>query len=268
MNIAILAPSQTNCYASALLARLLHRGDRVVGVLCVETSRLRRLNSYRRAYGWAATARRIRAELARSSGGADPAALLDERLSAMGIENWRQPLSCTCREQGLDYISIDSANRPAAADWVKRHRVDLLLNTGGEILRSGIIRAPRLGILNAHMAGLPEYRGMNVMEWSLFHRRPIGVTVHFIDEGIDTGRTVATRAIPRDDGADIETLRARSIGVNVELMLEAIDLLRERGESVVQASVDTPSDSRQYFAMHPRLRKILRHRMHTDRSYS
>ena len=64
---------------------------------------------------------------------------------------------------------------------------DIGLHKTGVIYRSQTIAAFRLGILNPHIGILPEYRGRSVMEWSLLQGDPVGITVFFIDEGIDTG---------------------------------------------------------------------------------
>ncbi len=55
---------------------------------------------------------------------------------------------------------------------------------------------PKIGVLNAHGGILPEYRGMNVMEWSLLQGDQIGVTVHFIDSKIDTGQICFVNKVP------------------------------------------------------------------------
>ncbi|HSE25542.1 MAG TPA: formyltransferase family protein [Pyrinomonadaceae bacterium] len=67
---------------------------------------------------------------------------------------------------------------------------DIGLHKTGVIYRSQTIAAFRLGILNPHIGLLPQYRGRSVMEWSLLQGDPVGITVFFIDEGIDTGRRI------------------------------------------------------------------------------
>ena len=47
-----------------------------------------------------------------------------------------------------------------------------------------------MGILNAHIGALPRYRGRSVMEWTIVCGDSTGVTVFFIDPGIDTGRRI------------------------------------------------------------------------------
>jgi methionyl-tRNA formyltransferase len=58
------------------------------------------------------------------------------------------------------------------------------------IYRDVTIDAFRLGILNHHIGILPDYRGRSVVEWSILQGDPVGITVFFIDTGIDTGSRV------------------------------------------------------------------------------
>jgi methionyl-tRNA formyltransferase len=72
-------------------------------------------------------------------------------------------------------------------------KLDVGLHKAGVIYRDATIKAFRLGILNPHIGLLPAYRGRNVMEWSLLEGRPVGITVFFIDSGIDTGPRIVLR---------------------------------------------------------------------------
>lgn len=76
---------------------------------------------------------------------------------------------------------------------LKRLRLDIGLHKAGSIYRQPTIDCFRLGILNPHIGLLPGYRGRNVMEWSLLEGQPVGITVFFIDAGIDTGERIVLR---------------------------------------------------------------------------
>lgn len=69
-------------------------------------------------------------------------------------------------------------------------RLDVGLHKSGNIYREETIECFRLGILNAHIGLLPKYRGRSVMEWSLVQGDPVGISVFFVDEGIDTGKRI------------------------------------------------------------------------------
>jgi methionyl-tRNA formyltransferase len=76
---------------------------------------------------------------------------------------------------------------------LKALQLDVGLHKAGVIYREATINCFRLGILNPHIGILPRYRGRNVMEWAIIEGRPIGITVFFIDGGIDTGERIVLR---------------------------------------------------------------------------
>ncbi len=76
---------------------------------------------------------------------------------------------------------------------LKALQLDVGLHKAGVIYREETINCFRLGILNPHIGMLPGFRGRNVMEWALIEGEPIGVTVFFIDSGIDTGERIVLR---------------------------------------------------------------------------
>ncbi|HEX6044112.1 MAG TPA: formyltransferase family protein [Pyrinomonadaceae bacterium] len=78
----------------------------------------------------------------------------------------------------------------ASVDTLKRLRFDVGLHKAGVIYRDVTINAFRLGILNHHIGILPAYRGRSVLEWSLLQGDTVGITVFFIDTGIDTGTRI------------------------------------------------------------------------------
>lgn len=85
-------------------------------------------------------------------------------------------------------------NRPLhdeqSVDTLKKLNLDVGLHKAGVIYRDATIDAFRLGILNHHIGILPAYRGRSVMEWSILQGDAVGITVFFIDAGIDTGARI------------------------------------------------------------------------------
>src|ERR1043165_9878130 len=72
----------------------------------------------------------------------------------------------------------------------RKRMFDIGLHKAGVIYRDATIDSFRLGILNHHIGILPAYRGRSVLEWSILQGDPVGITVFFIDTGIDTGLRV------------------------------------------------------------------------------
>src|SRR5215213_2666795 len=77
-----------------------------------------------------------------------------------------------------------------SVDTLKKLSLDVGLHKAGVIYRDVTINAFRVGILNHHIGILPAYRGRSVVEWSILQGDPVGVTVFFIDTGIDTGARI------------------------------------------------------------------------------
>jgi folate-dependent phosphoribosylglycinamide formyltransferase PurN len=70
------------------------------------------------------------------------------------------------------------------------------------ILRPKLLEIPRLGTLNAHPGVLPNYRGIDSFQWAVINGEPenVGVTVHWVDKGVDTGPILRVeRFAPRDE---------------------------------------------------------------------
>ena len=136
-----------------------------------------------------------------------------------------------------------------------------MLLAGADIVPAKLLEIPRLGVLNPHYALLPHYRGMNVAEWSIFHDDPVGVSVHYVDAGIDTGDIAARRALLVDAGDTLESIRTKQQQLAVALLTEAVDgLAGGEGTRVGQR----PHEGRQFYRMHPALRRRVEAKLHGD----
>ena len=261
MKLGIISPADDNLYAATLLAAVAASGDTPCLVISTHQSRAARAIAYARHHGWRSLLSRLleEADLA-PTGPASPRHHLQELAATRGLRDWDRPLSQSCRTMGTEYLHTPSVNTPAAVEAVRRQKVDVLLSAVAELYRPAMIGAPTLGILNAHMARLPAFRGMNVLEWSVLLERPIGVTIHFVAERVDTGAILLHREIPMVTGDTLDSLRARSISLNVELMLEAVGRLKA---DPAAGDGSAPGEGRQYFVMHPRLKAVVRQKIST-----
>ena len=93
----------------------------------------------------------------------------------------------------------DRAARDAAiADWLEGHGVELVVSAGYMALLTGAFleRFPHR-VVNVHPSLLPAFPGLRAIEQAIeYGAKVTGVTVHFLDEGVDTGAVIAQRAIP------------------------------------------------------------------------
>lgn len=150
-------------------------------------------------------------------------------------------------------------NSPRAVAQLKQWSPDLAIFTGGNILRDELLKVPRLGILNAHLALLPEIRGMSSPEWSLLCGVPLGITIHFMDSGVDTGAILLRRELLADDCDSLADLRNKMIAEGIELIAEAVAGL-DRGTILAAAQADREKD-RQFFVMHEQLKAMATRRL-------
>src|ERR1700677_4873615 len=155
-------------------------------------------------------------------------------------------------------------NAPEAVAQLKKWSPDVLIFTGGNILRKQVLGIPRLGVLNAHLGLLPEVRGMSSVEWSLLNGVPVGVTVHYMDAGIDTGPILLRSEFPEAARCvSLADLRTRLIAFGIEKSVEVVVGL-ERGtmHPTPQSDIDT---NRQFFVMHDWLRASAAERLTNSR---
>jgi methionyl-tRNA formyltransferase len=105
-------------------------------------------------------------------------------------------------------------------------KLDVGLHKAGVIYRAPTINAFRLGILNPHIGILPEFRGRAVMEWSLLQAAPAGITVFFIDSGIDTGeRIVLSEVVDISHCRSIGEAKSYLFGLDAVFFRRALELL-------------------------------------------
>ena len=117
----------------------------------------------------------------------------------------------------------------ALVEQLERRGVGLVCHAGFmRILSPAYVRAFAGRALNVHPSLLPAFPGLHAQRQALEHGvRVSGATVHFIDEGVDTGPIVLQAAVPVEPGDTEETLAARILVQEHRLYPEAIRLFAE-----------------------------------------
>jgi phosphoribosylglycinamide formyltransferase-1 len=124
----------------------------------------------------------------------------------------------------------------AMGDWIEARRPDLVVLAGYmQILDAAFVGRFRDRIINVHPALLPAFPGLDAVGQALEAGVEVtGVTVHFVDEGVDTGPPIASREVPVPPSRDREELEKALHAVEHELYPEAIRMLA-RGEARIGA---------------------------------
>lgn len=121
-----------------------------------------------------------------------------------------------------DRISRDAA----MGDWVEAHHPDLVVLAGYMQLLTKPFVARFARIVNIHPALLPQFPGLDAIGQALDAGvQETGVTVHFVDEGVDTGPVILQRRVPVPVGRERQVLEAAIHSVEHELYPEAIRMI-------------------------------------------
>ena len=132
----------------------------------------------------------------------------------------------------------DAADRPAwdvaLAEAVAAHAPDLVVCAGFmRLLGPGFLTRFPQRVVNTHPSLLPAFPGKHAVADALAYGvRLAGVTVHLVDEGVDTGPVVAQAAVPVLPGDDEQTLHTRIQDVEQPLYVEAVARLALGGWTV------------------------------------
>ncbi|HEX6456894.1 MAG TPA: phosphoribosylglycinamide formyltransferase [Solirubrobacterales bacterium] len=122
-----------------------------------------------------------------------------------------------------------AARDEAMGDWIASREADLVVLAGYmQLLSAPFVRRFRNRVVNVHPALLPDFPGLDAIGQALAAGvETTGVSVHFVDEGVDTGPVIAQREVPVPAGVRREELEATVHAVEHELYPEAIRMIAE-----------------------------------------
>lgn len=251
MNVTILCRYLNSDYARAVLRALNTSGMTGVNVVASEP-----VGTPRTVAGmWRVHGLRLPTVAARHM------LLLARAAASRGAKNGRAETPSLTSEtiaQGGRFISVEDINGEASCKALRELATDLTILAGTPIIRPRVLEVPRIGTLNAHQGELPRFRGMNVIEWSIFEGAAPTITIHFVDPGVDTGDIVAEERIPLRPGDTLATVKQRTGEQQVEM------LARVAAQALAGTLSRRPQrvqDGQQYFIMHPKLRTIAEKRL-------
>ena len=170
--------------------------------------------------------------------GIEVVAVASNRAEARGLDRARGAAIDTAvfpRDQFADRPARDAA----MADWIDSRQVDLVVLAGYmELLSPEFVQRYAGRLINVHPSLLPAFAGIGAIQQAIdYGVRVMGVTVHFVDEGVDTGPIIAQEAFEVDPyalGAD--AIEARVHAIEHQLLPRAISLIASGAVSVDPAA--------------------------------
>lgn len=148
-------------------------------------------------------------------------AIFQRLLSTSGIFSVKD----AAKNSGFAYRSVDDANSPEFLSRVQELAPDLIVTISPtQILKKSILQIPRLGIINVHSSFLPRHRGLYPVYWAMANGDDeVGVSIHHIDEGIDTGDVLLQEGFSLAGVATLHDAMKKAKALGARLMVSAID---------------------------------------------
>ena len=134
---------------------------------------------------------------------------------------------------GIETLKLaNRVNHPESIEIIQSFKPDLLVSlAGNEIFKQPLFDSATYGVINLHSALLPKYRGLMPSFWVMRHNEEkTGVSVFFVDEGIDSGPIIAQKEVLILNKTQAELIwELKYLGADT--IIEACDLIAEHGEN-------------------------------------
>jgi len=152
-----------------------------------------------------------------------------------------QTLKVISENENIPFLTHPKINSDEFLKILDRFECDILISMSfNQIFKKKIISHPPKGIINCHAGKLPFYRGRNVLNWVLINGEPeFGITVHYVDDGIDTGDIILQQVYPISDSDNYSTLLSRAYQGCADLLYKAIKQIQDgSNERISQESIN------------------------------
>lgn len=158
--------------------------------------------------------------------GVEVAAVASNRADARALERARSARVPTAVFPASDHAGR-AARDAAIAAWLGEREVDLVVLAGYMELLHGTFLRPFAGrVINVHPSLLPAFPGLRAVRQALdYGVKVVGVTVHFVDDGVDTGPVILQRALDVTGAETEDQVLDRLHPVEHELLPQAVRLL-------------------------------------------
>ncbi len=149
------------------------------------------------------------------------------------------------RRKGIPWFECTDVNGSRELQTITEFSPDLIVVANfGQILRQQALMTPSKGCINVHPSLLPKYRGPLPLFWALKNKeRTTGVSIHYMDEGIDSGDIIVQRPFSIGRWETESSLRRKAAELSVPLVVQTVDLIRRGGGPRVP---QTASDATYY----------------------
>ena len=149
-------------------------------------------------------------------------------------------LALTCSTFGIPFLREKKINSAEVYEAVRRAEPDLCVIAHFErLIQAPLLSLPKMGFINLHPSLLPDYRGLAPQHWPIINgEKEAGITVHYVDEGTDTGDIIIQRRFELTDEMYVSDLQKVWVEHYKTIMVEAIDSILNHRPLMVQRHLE------------------------------
>lgn len=115
----------------------------------------------------------------------------------------------------------DTINSERTEEMLEKIDPDYILLAGCGIVKKNILKTAAYGVLNAHPGTLPFFRNVGVVGRSLLAGYPVQCTLHYVDEGIDTGPIIKHKLVDIREEWDLEDIEKAADAMCIQMLVLA-----------------------------------------------
>jgi phosphoribosylglycinamide formyltransferase-1 len=177
-------------------------------------------------------------DCAHGHGGVELVAVGSDKPDAPALERAREAMIPTRAFPAAEYESREARDAAMTA-WLRdEHAVELVVLAGyTQLVSPRFLSSFPERVVNVHPALLPAFPGLHVVQAALdYGAKVFGVTVHFVDTGVDTGPIIFQRAVELPDAETAEEVLGHLHPIEHELLVEAVMRIAEGAVSFDSAN--------------------------------
>lgn len=124
----------------------------------------------------------------------------------------------------LNIIRVNSINENKVVEEISKLKPDVVIVNGTRIISKKVLKSTKAKFINIHVGITPKYRGVHGGYWALVNndRENCGVTVHLIDQGVDTGEIIYQHSIQITDKDNFLTYPLLQLKKGIDLLNKAL----------------------------------------------
>lgn len=126
---------------------------------------------------------------------------------------------------GLNPVKVDSVNSKETREILREVQPDVVVVNGTGIIGKKTLQSVNAPFINTHAGITPLYRGVHGAYWALAEMRPelVGTTVHFVDEGIDTGNIIDQAFFEVTEKDNFATYPYLHTAAGIPILIKAVE---------------------------------------------